>query len=282
LSENDVAFKVNAGVIPRDVALFNRLINVVPRINKFKRLINTWFVGTQDLVYELAATLTSYDNISIKLQMLGVNPAATYNTMTDNVVAIARKNLSRSKSIQQQTNKLIVVDAKIRDLLVQLQNKNNEFSSGMLKYSNENTVLDLKEVVDVINTLGGKDSPLVELQKSLSETLNAQPIRFKIDTPDVKLLTPVPGAPDLGRNLPGPDEIVRILESVRNSFLYTESTRKQLEPIQEYIKELRGTPRYDEFVAILQDIIENNTPNRLFQELRIESIVYVEIYNLPI
>lgn len=268
LSENDVAFKVNAGVIPRDASLFNKLTNVVPRINKFKRLINAWFVSTQDLVYELSATLTNYDNISIKLQMLGVNPTVTYNTLTDNVVAIARKNLSRSKSIQQQTNKLIVVDAKIRDLLVKLQNKNNEFSSGMLKYSEENTVLDLKEVVNVINSLGGKDSPLVALQKSLSETLNAQPIRFRIDTPDVNLLTPVPGIPDLGRNLPGPDEIIRILQSVKNSFLYTKSTKIQLEPIEGYIRELRDTPRYDEFVIILQDIIENNTPNRLFQELR--------------
>nr|DBA13156.1 TPA: hypothetical protein [Oryctes rhinoceros nudivirus] len=279
--ERNVAIKVQTGDIEMNITLFNKLNLIIPKFSMARKVVDSWYADYIDMVTDLSDLFSEYSNSSTKLQSL-----STQNTVIggirENVITLARQNISKSKSIQRAITKILSIDARIRSALQALTFKMNELTSGTLRYGskNERKILNLTELSNAVMSLGEGDSPLVKIQTQLSSVINSTPLNFTLRTRPPELLPNVNYDPkNTFANDLSSETVLEKLYAFRDTTLYTTTTKPAVDALQDYVEhKFRDDLQYNNMLAIIERIRVQNVPNRFLDTLQMNASNPENIY----
>lgn len=281
--EQSVALKVQTGDIDMNITLFNELSLIIPKFTLGKKAVNSWYNDYTDMVTELSDLFSEYSNFSAKIQSL-----STQNTLIggikENVITLAKQNLSKSKAIQRTITKILAVDAKIRSTLQLITFKLSELTSGILRYGarSERKILNLREMANVISSVGKSDSPLANIQAQLSKVINATPLNFTLRTRPPELLPDVDYNPNniFTTNAMTSDEVLEKLNAFKETTLYTASSKNAVETLRTYVDNQfkNDEIQHGIMISIIDRIKTENVPNLFLATLRAKANKVDNIY----
>lgn len=266
--ERDFEFKVNFGEVEMNMALFNRINLVIPKIDNARKALDDWFSEFQNLTFDLTMAMNDYSTIVVRLETL-YTQTTRVSGLPESVVSMAKHNVSYSKDIQRQITRIVRADVRIRNNIQIVTNKVQELSSGILRY-NGSKQLNLNTLSKIFDGLGQKDSPLARVQLKLSNIINSTPLNFNLVTPEAKLIPSIENIYKEKSKANSNDDkyILKQLGAMQNYTIYTSASDENLKYIRQYIDEnLRNSSNYDEMDKILTDFPLNNIPNVLFPKL---------------
>lgn len=279
--ERNVAIKVQTGDIEMNITLFNKLNLIIPKFSMARKVVDSWYADYIDMVTDLSDLFSEYSHSSTKVQSL-----STQNTVIggirENVITLARQNISKSKSIQRAITKILSIDARIRSALQALTFKLNELTSGTLRYGskNERKILNLTELSNAVMSLGEGDSPLVKIQMQLSNVINSTPLNFTLRTRPPELLPNVNYDPkNTFANDLSSETVLEKLYAFRDTTLYTTTTKPAVDALQDYVEhKFRDDLQYNNMLAIIERIRVQNVPNRFLDTLQMNASNPENIY----
>lgn len=262
--------KVVIGEIRRNVTLFNKLSVAIPKIASAKKQLDAWYMDFQELVEKLGTAMQEYDMATAKLKSLHVNSTQVFGLPPD-IIKVAKQNMSRSKAIQKQMQNMLVRDAQIRAGMQNVAFRIKELSVGLLRYGppNNKTTLNLNTVVAAMQDLGEADSPLVKIQTEMSTLINSTPINLRMETAEVPLTDPKDVKAAKKPVVFSESYITDRLDHMRDTILYTTTTKKVLDHLQQHIEtKLQDSDQYEAMLATIDVIRAENQPHILIEQLR--------------
>lgn len=187
--ESEIERRVYSGEIAKDHNLYRTVTRIAPRLRSAKQEMYTWQKNIVSELRDIIEVVREYETIVTKINVaLYASTISSATTFTDGPQYIAKQTLATSKSVNQAIRRLITLDSQIRDQMQMMQLNLNELSSGVLCSSNSPNVFDINEVVDLLQTLNGIESPLNRIENELVQIVNTTPIKFQFDTANMQLI----------------------------------------------------------------------------------------------
>lgn len=280
--EREFELKVRVGTVIQNQTLFNRLSMVIPKISQAKKAIDAWLRDFQNTVMDLSVLMQTYDEAAAKIKSLYVTTTTVMGIPQD-IVKVAKQNMSKSKAIQRQMNILLTKDAQIRSVLQDITFRIKELAVGMLRYgaANNTRTLNLNSVVSSMNELGESDSPLVQIQTEMSNLINSTPINLNMNTAEVPLTQPQDiTKPTVNVSEPANEQYVMDrIAHLKNSLLFTPSTMTVVEALDRHIRSrLQTSTNFQAMIDSIRSIRNDNAPNVLLEDLRRKAAQEENIY----
>lgn len=283
--EEGVELKIKLNIIKPTTTLFNQINVLVAKSVTGRKNIRVWYSSFLESASDLSDLILQYSEAVAKIESIGLQ-ATVQSSLPVNMVAIAKQNVTKSRSINRQITKILSIDTKIRNLMQQMSFRMKELVSGIFKiYKSDGSfnTFNINEVAEALKDLDIDDSPLKRIQTSLSETINSTPITYKINTLPPTQLNSQPIEPILTRLTTNDwdiSDLIRKLEDFEGNTLYTENTRDDLAviftQIDKMAKDLPQRERIDQLIAN----IKSNTPTKVLFELRSKAGQTENIYTL--
>lgn len=187
--EHNIELNVYRGEIPSNFELYNKLTVTVPKIKQAKKSLLTWHTNIQDDLMDVGESLRKYDGVVGRLNStLMTTTSATMNGLGIDELQLARQNLTKSRAMQRAVSQLAVIDTRIRNEMQALQLNLNEMASGVLRSSNTDNIVNLRDIMALITGLYTDNSPLTRVQRKLAGIINNTPVQFKLDTIDMRVI----------------------------------------------------------------------------------------------
>ncbi|ATY70198.1 OrNV gp124-like protein [Tomelloso virus] len=269
--EQNFALKIQMGDIPMNITLFNKLNIIIPKFAAARKVMDAWYTDYTYMVTDLSDLFSLYSEAAAKLQ--ANRQATTTGGISENVITLAKQNLTRMRSIQKLISRIITLDAQIRSSLQNLTFKLNELTTGILRYDG-NKILNLIELSNAIASLGEGDSPLVQIQTQLSNVINSTPLNFSIRTQPPEKLPNVNYDPNTiysSKNLTA-EAVLEKLQVFKDITMYTTSTKPMVDSLQSYIENnFKNDVQYPAMKTLIERIKVENIPNVFLDTLQMNA-----------
>lgn len=266
--ESEFSLRYAANEITNDVSLFNRINVAIIKLKRSRGMLDTWLHNMHELVLE---TNDLVNNYGIAVATLRAGSSALSVDFIQSAAELAKRNISKSRSVQKQMRQLLKLDNSIKTNIIKIRSQVESFSSGFVKVDNK--LLNLKEFERVVTSLSGTDSPLKVIQIRLAQEINSQRQTFTLESKQPDEVN-VPLSDCLNGMCSSPsredlDKLIARLRSVRDSVLYTDNTKPQIDQISEIALKLVGddSEQRDQ-VNTLLDEIKRRTPARTIEYYR--------------
>ncbi|ATZ81557.1 hypothetical protein DiNV_CH01M_ORF69 [Drosophila innubila nudivirus] len=280
--EADFELKVALGDVDLDSKLFNRVNMIIPKIDQSKKSLDAWYSEFLDLNVDLSESFSDYSNIAARIESTCATGSFVGGGLPENVVTVAKQNASKSKAIQRQTTRLLSIDVKIRNQMQKITFKINELSTGILRYGARKE-LNLNTLSEAFDSLGQKDTPLMRVQKNLSQLINSTQVQYNLNTMPATLIPSIKNPYTVKFEDPRKNDeyILSRLKGLLNTTLYTSSTATNIDAINTFIDDTyKSSQKYDEMKKIYSDIVTLNVPHVLIESLAQKATDPTDIYLL--
>jgi len=280
--EADFELKVALGDVDLDSKLFNRVNMIIPKIDQSKKSLDAWYSEFLDLNVDLSESFSDYSNVAARIESTYATGSFVGGGLPENVVTVAKQNASKSKAIQRQTTRLLSIDVKIRNQMQKITFKINELSTGILRYGARKE-LNLNTLSEAFDSLGQKDTPLMRVQKNLSQLINSTQVQYNLNTMPATLIPSIknPYTVKLEDPRKNDEYILSRLKGLLNTTLYTSATATNIDAINTFIDDTYKTSqKYAEMKKIYNDIVTLNVPHVLIESLAQQATDPTDIYLL--
>lgn len=271
------------GKITPSKELLGKINFAKSRISSAKKLTDAWSGEYQSLVLEANEALAGYQAALNNIRVLANTPE-TSTTIKDSVV-LASKNETKQRSITKLFKKFISFQNELDSIIPEIEMMVNSFKEGLIMSNGK--MLDLKELVEVIDSLTDRGTPLDQLAKRLAEIFNIRDIEINLGrSSDVNMTVDVEKESFL-ETMPAQIETLETkldnLYTLNTVVLYTENTKSRIE---EYFQTVLSDldPSDVPQVTRIIDSIRDRTPEAIYSQLASEATepgkIMVTIYKL--
>lgn len=273
----------NIGKIPSSKVLLGKVTSVLTHIASAKKTTAKWSGRYQSLVLEANATLSKYQEALDEIKELANTPE-TGAAMKDSVV-LASKNETKQRSVTKQFTKLISFRNDLESIIMEIEVMLNSFKQGLI--ITDDQMLDLRELIEVIDGLTDRGTPLEQLAKMLAEIFDIRNVKINLgQAPDVNMTVDMRKESFL-ETMPSQIETLETkldnLYTLNTVVLYTENTNNHIE---EYFKTVLNDldPSDVPQVTRIIDSIRARKPEAIYSQLASEATepgkIMVTIYKL--
>lgn len=278
--EAEVELKRNLNEIKPTMTLFNRLDVLIPKVLRGRKNLNAWHTNFLNVSSQLQDYIRQYTNVSSQITELA-QQAQLQTSLPVNMVRVAKRNLSKSKSIERQTTKVLSLETQIRNTSRTLLFSLNDLAAGIINLPGASP-FNVNTLAAAFAELNTDNTPLQRIQNNLADIINSTPINYSLNTRPIEQLndpTTISGLlARLNNESFDGDKIMKALAHFKDSYLYTDHTREALDAIFKYIT-INGSnsPQYAAMVALIEDT-KKNLPSTVIEELRTRSTSNENIY----
>lgn len=263
--ESDFAIRYTANEITNDISLFNQINVAIVKIKRLKGMLDSWLNEFHRTILDTSELLNDY---GIAMSILRSDALSSTLNIGQTAVALAKNNLSKSRSINKQIKKILKIDNTIKTNLIKIRSMIESFYTGSIKVGDK--ILNFKEFERIIKGLTNTDTPLKQIQARLATDINSQNKTFQIDS-----VQPAP------INVPANNEIYGItieeenvdrtieqLRKIQSFTLYTDNTKAQIDRIAEQASVIyKSNPRFP-IIQRIFDEIRSQTPAKVIDYYR--------------
>lgn len=276
--ESSFAIRVQTGEIPLDASLFQSLNVLVPKFQSAKRALDIWYTNFIEMSTDLSDLLSDYDGISAKLKALSTQN--TTSSIQESVTTLAKKNMSKSKSIDKAISKILLFDASIRNQIHSLKLQMDQLTSGILRYG-DNQILNLNDMATLLESYSRGGSPLSMILNQFARVINTTPLNFTLKTRPPELLPTVDFNSNKilkGEIIPA-EEVLEKLNAFKDTTMYTQESASIVDNLKSYIdNQYKTNPLYSNMITIIESIKSENNPLKFLTTLRSKAVDSGNIY----
>lgn len=248
--EQDLKNRVELGMIPEDVKLFNKLSSIIPKVNNLKKAVKYWYSNflsdCNDLQSEISryrTVIQSIDDVIYNLKQSNREFRSSRIGLIDNsIVTRARNNITRSKSLSKARNRLTALNTIINKKHQRLITRLQDLDTGILHYDiqGNDKEFDIHEVLESIRSLTESNSPLEILNQNVARQIANTPTVSHFITDNIETIKmPESGTThferDARNNLLSDDEVIAKLKNLAKTRLYTTGTQILLENLKDQL-----------------------------------------------
>lgn len=237
--EFELKFLAGGGSATTDQTTFNKVNVTLSRLRKQMDLLTRWYSEFQERVANALDTLGSYTETMSMLRTFA--PTETSGGLPPNPIVLARRNITRAKAIQRQTNLLARTETRLNTMMMGIQRQLDSFSQGIVRVNGRN--VNLPEMGNLIGQLSGDGSPLERVQLMIANANNSLKQVYTVGTERSGdgLAIRVAEQPHFRQLLPGSDatmdDLLNYLRTLSVSALYTDNTKSSLEAAIAYVRD---------------------------------------------
>lgn len=235
--EYELKFLASGGAASTDQTTFNKVNVTLSRLRRQVDQLGRWYGDFQDQVAYALDTLGSYSETASVLRNFAPNEST--GGLPPNPIVLARRNITRAKAIQRQTNNLARTESRLNTTIASIQRQLDSFSSGIVRFRGR--VINIPELATLIGQLSNDGSPLERVQLMIANASNSLKQVYSVGTESRSPSIHVPETAQFKQLLPGSDasmeELLEYLRTLSVSTLYTDNTKSPLEGAITYVRD---------------------------------------------
>lgn len=235
--EYELKFLANGGAASTDQATFNKVNVTLSRLRRQIDQLGRWYADFQDHVAYALDTLGSYNETASVLRNFA--PSESTGGLPPNPIVLARRNITRAKAIQRQTNNLARTESRLNSTMARIQRQLDSFSNGIVRFRGR--VINIPELATLIGQLSNDGSPLERVQLMIANASNSLKQVYSVGTETESKSVRVPETSQFRQLLPDADasmeELLEYLRTLSVSSLYTDNTKGSLEGAITYVRD---------------------------------------------
>lgn len=286
--ERDLKNRVELGMIPEDVKLFNKLSSIIPKVNNLKKAVKYWYSNflsdCNDLQSEISryrTVIQSIDDVIYNLKQSNREFRSSRIGLIDNsIVTRARNNITRSKSLSKARNRLTALNTVINKKHQRLITRLQDLDTGILHYDiqGNDKEFDIHEVLESIRSLTESNSPLEILNQNVARQIANTPTVSHFITDNIETIKmPESGTThferDARNNLLTDAEVTAKLQELAKTRLYTTGTQILLENLKDQLdKRYANNETKLKEIKTLFDDIRKRVPATVLAQYRALSV----------
>lgn len=286
--EQDLKNRVELGMIPEDVKLFNKLSSIIPKVNNLKKAVKYWYSNflsdCNDLQNEITryrTVIQSIDDVMYNLRQTNREFRSTRIGLIDNsIVTRARNNITRSKSLSKARNRLTALNTVINKKHQRLITRLQDLDTGILHYDiqGNDKEFDIHEVLESIRSLTETNSPLEILNQNVARQIANTPTVSHFITENIETIKmPESGTThfetDARANMLSDAEIIAKLKNLATTRLYTTATETMLENLKSQLdKRYANNSEMTTAINTAYDDLRKRVPTTVLAEFRSRAV----------